>query len=351
MRVLFLTLYPDAAASPRYRVTQFLPYLAEAGIECAAAAPMDGAAWRRLTGPERRGRAFWYHLRETPARLAQLLRGRAYDVVFLQKAIMSAYVKGLPALLRGCSRRLIYDIDDAVHLAPPHPLRPPWSLLEDRGQVQHIFGMADRVLAGNRWLQKEAEAAGGSAVFFPTVVDTEKFHPAETGPAVYRIGWMGSPATTDTLNLIGGVLHEISDAEIVLAGADAKRVDLPCARIAAWSRAEEADIVRSFSVGLMPQHDNTWTLGKCALKALLYMSCGVPCVAAPIGAVKDIIVHGENGFFAESAAEWRDALEALRDSGLRRRLGCAARETVLRDYALEKAGPRLAALIRGGGHE
>ncbi|MBL7647386.1 MAG: glycosyltransferase family 1 protein, partial [Candidatus Hydrogenedentes bacterium] len=34
MRVLFLTLYPDQAASPRYRVHQFIPYLESRGIEC-----------------------------------------------------------------------------------------------------------------------------------------------------------------------------------------------------------------------------------------------------------------------------------------------------------------------------
>ena len=179
MHVLFLTLYPDTAASPRYRVTQFLPYLREAGIECTVAPPMPAESWRRLSGPERQGRALWYHLRETPARITQLLGARRYDVVFVQKALMSAYVRGLPGLLRLAARRVIYDIDDAVHLSPAAPPAP--SMVPVRGSRDQIFKImrqADRVLAGNRWLMEEAQRAGARAAEFPTVADTRPLHPA-----------------------------------------------------------------------------------------------------------------------------------------------------------------------------
>jgi len=235
MRVLFLTLYPDIAASPRYRVTQFLAYLRAHGVECTVACPLTEREWRVLTGPNRRHRPFWYHRHETPRRVRQILAAGRYDIVFVQKAIMSAYVRGAVALLRWRARRIVYDFDDAVHLEPPHRLRGPWNLIEDRGQIAKIMARADLVLAGNAWLASVAEEAGAKAVHFPTVVDTGRFVPAAQGPDTYRIGWIGNPSTMVHLEPISEVLASLEDAEVCLVGADNARAPWSNVEVRPWS--------------------------------------------------------------------------------------------------------------------
>ncbi|MCF6286738.1 MAG: hypothetical protein L3K26_16320, partial [Candidatus Hydrogenedentes bacterium] len=277
MKVLFLTLYPEEAASPRYRVHQFLPWLRAQGVDCTVMAPMTTDTWRRHSGPNRQGRAFWYHAQETPARLWQIIGAQKYDVIFLQKAVMSAYVHGFGRLLRSLSKCLVLDIDDAVHLAPPHPLRFPWSLAEDRRQVLRLMGQADQVLAGNNWLVSQVEAADGMATLFPTVVDTERFVPASTPPPDFRVGWMGVPSTSTSLKIIAPALEALSEDELVVAGADTKEVHWAKAKFANWNYDTEVSLLQSFSVGLMPLPCDEWTRGKCALKALLFMAVGVPC--------------------------------------------------------------------------
>ncbi len=345
MRVLFLTLYPDQAASPRYRVHQFIPYLESRGIQCTVRAPMSNAAWSRLTGPNRRGRAFWYHARETPARLMQILSAGRYDVVFVQKAIMSAYVRGMDGLLYRRARKLVYDYDDAVHLNPPHPLRAPWDRFEDPMQVWGMIGNADLLLAGNQWLASEAERIGMLAEYFPTVVDTDRFVPPAETPAQYHVGWMGSPSTASSLHLVGDALAALRPGELIVAGADPKQLHSIKAQVVPWRFDTEVQLLQQFSVGLMPLPQDEWSRGKCALKALQYMACGVPCIATPHGAVLDIIHHGENGWFAETETEWREALAAMRDPALRRQLGEAARATVTEHFSLRNAAPRLADLL------
>lgn len=346
MRVLFLTLYPDAVASPRYRVSQFIPYLEAHGVTCRVASPLTDAEYRRLTGPGRSVRALHYHLRETPRRLRQLLSARRYDVVVLQKSVLSAYVWGAAELARACARRLVYDIDDAVHLAPPHPLRRIWRLAEDRGQIPRLFRSADLVLAGNDWLAAAANAAGARrAEVFPTVVDTARFAPADRPPVEYRIGWMGSPSTTGCLQAAADALCRLRDAELCLVGADPGRVPCPGALVKAWDPDAEVAELQRFAVGIMPLPDTDWNRGKCALKALQYMACGVACVASPVGAALDLIEHEANGLLAGSSEEWAAALERLRDPALRRRLGQAGRETVEARYSLKAAAPRLLQLL------
>ena len=347
LRVLFLTLYPDVAASPRLRVTQFVPYLRDHGVECTVACPLTAGELAVLTGPNRAHRPFWYHARETARRVGQILDAGHYDVVFVQKAIMTAYVRGMGALLRRRARRLVYDIDDAVHLAAPHPLGFPWRLMEDQTQIVRLFRTADLVLAGNSWLTQAAADAGARVELFPTVVDTDRFVPAARAPDQFRIGWVGNASTTICLEPAAQALAAVGNAEICLVGADEARVPWQGAvDLRPWVWEEEVAALQRFSVGIMPQPEREWMRGKCALKALQYMACGIPTVASPFGAALEVVRDGENGLLASDTAQWLAAFDRLRDAGLRRRLGEAGRATVEAHYALNKAAPRLLELLQ-----
>lgn len=344
-KILFLTLYPEGAASSRYRVTQFFPYLRDQGMDCAFASAVTESQWKSLAGPNRTGRPFWYHAKETPRRIAQVLGAGSFDVVFLQKAIMTAYLIGVDRLLYARARALVYDIDDAVHLAPPHPLRGLWKILEDRNQVRRIMRRASLVLAGNAWLADESRANARDAHLFPTVVDTDRFVPAANIPTAFCVGWIGGPSTTPHLAVAAEGLSALPDATIRLIGADPARAPIATAEIRPWSLEGEVSEIQRFSVGIMPLPKDDWSRGKCALKALLYMACGVPCISTPFGAVLDIISHGENGLFADSPEEWRDAVDRLRDPAERGRMGELARATVESRFSLRQAAPRLYRLL------
>ncbi len=346
MRALFLTLYPESGASSRYRVLQFVPYLRDHGVECTVACPFAEDEFARLRAEAAKGRAWKYHLHEFRARLRQMQSARRYDVVVLQKAVMSAYVRGMAQLVRARARRLVYDIDDAVNLSPPHPLPRRWAWLGDASQINKLFARADLVLAGNDWLKQSAEAAGGRAEYFPTVVDTDRFTPAaERREADFVVGWIGGPSTSAHLRPVAKTLTALHDAEIRLVGADRVQASIPDAQYVPWSLGTEVAELQRFSIGVMPLPKTEWARGKCALKALQYMACGVPCVATPFGAVLDVIEDGVNGLFADSAEEWVAAIDRLRDPALRRRMGEAGRRTVEERFSLRKAVPRLAKLL------
>jgi glycosyltransferase involved in cell wall biosynthesis len=93
----------------------------------------------------------------------------------------------------------------------------------------------------------------------------------------------------------------------------------------------------------MPLPDSPWERGKCGYKLIQYMACGVPVVASPVGANRQIVRPGLNGFLASTADEWLQVLSALADDpALRQRLGDQGRADVLAHYSLESAAPRLA---------
>jgi glycosyltransferase involved in cell wall biosynthesis len=68
------------------------------------------------------------------------------------------------------------------------------------------------------------------------------------------------------------------------------------------------------------------------------MACGLPAISTPVGAIKDIITHRQNGLIVEAGdyQQTYDALDALMtDTALAARLGEAARHTVQDRYSAE----------------
>ena len=72
--------------------------------------------------------------------------------------------------------------------------------------------------------------------------------------------------------------------------------------------------------------------------ALLAMSAGLPVVASDVGGLREIIVHRENGMLVRNGeAEVEEAVRELsEDRELARRIGAAARHTVMERFTIER---------------
>jgi hypothetical protein len=76
---------------------------------------------------------------------------------------------------------------------------------------------------------------------------------------------------------------------------------------------------------------------KPATKIMTYMAGGLPVVCTPSSADREMIDHGQTGFFAESEEEWIQYLSLLvADENLRAEIGCAAREAVVERCNIER---------------
>jgi len=94
-----------------------------------------------------------------------------------------------------------------------------------------------------------------------------------------------------------------------------------------WALDRAILSIRAFDIGVMPLSDTTWNRVKCGFKAIEYMALGVATVASPVGMLKHLIRHGENGFLATMETEWVESLRTLiEDATLRARVRCR-RET------------------------
>jgi glycosyltransferase involved in cell wall biosynthesis len=111
--------------------------------------------------------------------------------------------------------------------------------------------------------------------------------------------------------------------------------------------AQEVSCFDGIAVGLMPLDDDPWARGKCAFKAIQYMALGIPAVASPVGANREVIRDGETGFLPADEREWVETLDRLlADPALARRIGAAGRREIEARYSLDVISTRLVAILR-----
>lgn len=330
MEALFLTTRWERP-SYRFRAEQFYPLFTAAGIRCHGGLLPNGH-WDR-----------WRFLRSLSR----------YDLVVVQQRLMHPLEL---RLLRSAVRTLVYDVDDAVMLAPDG------RTTRRRAQrFQRMVELADLVVCGNQYLVDHARALGAVRVaLIPTAVDSSRFCPSAAHEPLNEcsredrddesvtIGWTGSGGTNHYLAELLPVLDGLSGAVRLKIISDRQdRLELhQLQRIPStfipWSAEREVRETAEFDIGLMPLPDNPWTRGKCGCKALQYMSLAIPAVCSPVGVNREIISDGIDGFLPASHNQWAETLQSLiHDAGLRRRIGVAGRERVLDAYSVDVVGRKL----------
>jgi len=254
------------------------------------------------------------------------------DVVIIQRKLFGAiYLR----LLRSCSSKLIFDLDDAIFLrsnGTPSQRRM-------NGFVRTLR-VCDAVWAGNHYLIDNIGKYSNKGFLIPTPVNPALYDNAVAKHSIPTLVWIGSHSTRKYLESHRSIIEEIGRSVNgiqlkVIADFEIQFNNLQVNNIP-WSQKTEADEIAKCHIGIAPMDDNAWTRGKCALKILQYMSCSLPVVTSAVGANKEVVIHGETGFHAFKKDDWITSIILLsKDVEKRTRFGLAGRQQVELRYAEE----------------
>lgn len=349
LRVLALSLYGPLAASHRVRLSQFVPGLAEVGIQLQIQSLLDDHYLaERFNGRRLPSVGI---VKAFAERLHILRSIDRYDLALVYGELFPF----LPHLLeRSCLRLpFIYDFDDAFFLKYRGGRYRFLNFILG-GKFDRMIASAAAVSAGNTGLLSYAARFNANVTLLPSVVDTDVFRPLALthlrDPLLpFRVGWIGSPSTAPYLQLLVEPLQRLARERpvclVVIGGPapalrDVEVIELP------WRLADEVTMIQQFDVGVMPLPDTPWTRGKCAYKLVQCMACGIPVVASAVGANR-VVVPPTCGILASSPEDWLHALRLLADDvDHRHRLGRAGRRWVRQNYSLDTALPILSGLIQ-----
>jgi glycosyltransferase involved in cell wall biosynthesis len=354
MRVLFLVPWPSEAASTRLRVEQYLPYLAQEGVQTIVRSFMDPDLYRMVYEPGNTLKKIALVTASVVRRLRDVITASSADVVFIHREALPFGVVGLEKAISSLGVPIILDFDDAIYLSAGSKANPFMRYLKRPNKVSSLIKIAQAVVVGNSHLQSYALQFNKSTVVLPTPVDTDYFRPVERSADQDKvvIGWMGSGTTSRYVDELEEPLRRILDrypqVSLSIVGGLPPRIEkLPRAEFPRWTLEREREHLGSFDIGLMPYPDTEWARGKCAFKALLYMSMGIPAVCSDVGVVGEIIDSGRTGYLIRDSGDWFDVLDQLvRDRELRQRVGAAGREVVLESFSREGYAPRFLEILR-----
>jgi len=342
----------DSAPNQRYRWEQWAPLLSEHGVEVSFltfGTPEIDALHRAGRSRE----VLAHAAARYPSWMAELVRQtRAADVVVVPRnAALAGPPLGEWVATNLIGKPLVYDLDDAVWLAPPPP-DPTWrKLIRCDWRVDYIGRWASIVAAGNDYLAEHMRQFCDHVEVWPTTVSMAQYteHPYGEEKPVPVIGWTGSPSTAKYLAQILPILREIQREEpfeLLVVGAELDLGDL-VGRCEPWTPKTEVSLVHEMDIGLMPLPDNPWTRGKCGMKAIQYLGTGIPAVVSDVGVNAAVVRHGDLGGLVHEPSDWsRHLLSLLRDPGRRRSIGLEGRAHVTEHYSAQSVAPRIARTLR-----
>lgn len=98
---------------------------------------------------------------------------------------------------------------------------------------------------------------------------------------------------------------------------------------------------------MLPLADNPFAAAKSPIKALQYLATGIPAVASPLDATRELFGQSGAASFASTNGDWADALQKLVGSeSLRRDMGARGRHEFETRYTRTHQAAEFASLLR-----
>ena len=265
-----------------------------------------------------------------------------YDFVYIYR---EATVIGPPVfewlIARVFRKKIIYDFDDAIWISVASEANPKAAAIKCTWKVENICKWSYIVSAGNKFLAEYANQFCADVRIIPTVVNTNTKHnlikKQHTSPLT--IGWTGTFTNFVQLDIIVSVIkrlqHNYDFTFLIIADKDPLYKEIKYV-YKPWDVNTEIEDLLKIHIGVMPLGNTVLELGKCAFKAIQYMSLGIPAVVSNIGANKDVVTDGVNGYWASNEQEWYNKLSYLLEHSEKRvELGKNARAGIISNYSVE----------------
>jgi glycosyltransferase involved in cell wall biosynthesis len=333
------------AAGQRLKYEQYFDDWSEMGFDIEVSPYMDLTMWAVAYRPGHYAGKIFGLLRGHLRRMRDLFRVHHYDLVYIHMWVTPVGTSIFERLVRRLGKRIVFDVEDNILIGQKLPKGDNPNrlakLFKGTGKARFMIAEADHVITSSPSLNDECLAMNRrrACTYISSSMDCDRFVPADrdSGTENVTIGWTGTHSTKMFLDLLRGVFQRLAQRvrfRLRVIGNFDWSLDGVDLEVIRWSAEREVEDLQALDIGVYPLTFDDWVGGKSGLKAIQYMTLGIPTVATNVGTTPRIVREGENGLLVTTEDEWVNALERLiRNPALRRRLGEAARRDAVAKYS------------------
>lgn len=342
-KILLICPHPeDTAPGQRLKYEQYLDYLRSQGYQIDISPFMTMPFWNIVYKKGHLLQKVFWTLVGYGRRGVDLFRLPFYDGVYIFLWVTPFGPPIFERLYALVNSKIIYDIDDMVFLRHSSSANRFIEVFKGRHKPIFLMRKALHTIVCTPRLNEFVQQYNIHTTDISSTINTETYlpvNPYSNQNLPLTIGWSGSHSTSKYLHLLRPVFLElqkkhsfkllvIGDPNFEMEGIELEAIP--------WASATEVQNLQRIDIGVYPLPNEEWVYGKSGLKALQYMSLGIPTVATAIGANFRVIENNVSGFLVESMEEWLNALSNLIENPiLRRKMGIAARKRVEDFYSIK----------------
>ncbi|MBL0272546.1 MAG: glycosyltransferase family 4 protein [Chitinophagaceae bacterium] len=337
------------AAAQRLKYEQYFSLLEEEGYKFVISSFQSERFWKIIHRP---GyvieKIFWTSLGYF-RRFFDLIRAPFFDGVFVTLWVTPLGFPFFERILLLANKKIIYDIDDMIFLDKVEfikknmfqrlkGIKKPIVLMR---YARYVIVCTPRLEEIALELNKYRQVIDISSTF-----NTNRFLPVINydDKEIVTIGWTGTHSTLPFLEMLQPILSEINSKRrillLVIANKNYEMTNVPT-EFVSWNEKTEIEDLQRIDIGLYPIPMSEWSLGKSSLKALTYMSIGIPFVATAFGTNFRIMEDGVQGFLVKTNQEWVNRIITLIDNvSLRKKMGIAGRKRVEEQFSIKANFPK-----------
>jgi glycosyltransferase involved in cell wall biosynthesis len=227
---------------------------------------------------------------------------------------------------------LVYENDDDVLHPDNSSGLAFWHDENIRESYKKNVAISELVTVSTEPLADEMRQYNPNVVILPNHVDGDLLSQDRPRRDRLTIGWAGGMSHLidwmQAAEPLRGVLDADPDLDMHFVGIDYSPLLHRECRFTPW-KADTWSYYKSidFDIGLAPLADTTFNTSKSHIKALEYMSLGIPVIASRRPAYQDMVVDGVTGYLVRGEDEWRQRLnELVNDEAMRAEMGAKGRE-------------------------
>jgi len=343
-RILIICPYPvNVAAGQRLKYEQYIADWEANGYKVDISPYMRMPMWNIVHKSGYAFKKILYTIEGIFKRALDAFKLRRYDLVYVHMYVTPIGTSFFERLYRALAKKMIFDLEDNRFLGASKETRGLAQMLRSIAKTSYLVKNSDHVITSSPALNDFCLELNkkNKCTYISSSINTERFVPKNnyTNDKKITIGWTGTFSSRPYLDLLRPVFIELKkqrDFKLLVIGNFEYSFPEMDIEMIQWSAENEVEDLQKIDIGVYPLPTDSWVMGKSGLKAIQYMSFGLPCVSTDVSTVQRFVRNNVNGFLVTTEEEWVATLiNLIDDPGTRKRVGENARKTVLEKFSTD----------------